>query len=229
MFFRKHKEKQAYQNLSPTERLNDLFSNRVMSALSASDATYVKSKRALRFSNNLYVFEIAWDQNKFNTKAQTDTRFQMRRSLFSPKYRDWEKEFYDLPKRLTGQALDMSLVQKGHSFILTFENRDALTHEIAELIDGFITDYFSCFEAWDDRAIERLKQSNWIFKQTVPLTMTDFLILQDRHQEARECLANHDQWYQKFIAQGKNGGEGLNDIWGPPYYLRLNKLAESLD
>lgn len=156
MFFRKHKEKEAFQKLLPTERLQDLFSNQIIKKINAPTASYIKSKRAIRFSNELYNFEVAWDQSKFNTR-QSDSRFQMRWALFSPKYRQWEKEFYGLPKRLTGQALDSSLVQKGHGFILSFENRQSLTNDIASIIDDYVENYFSHFINGMTRPLINLK------------------------------------------------------------------------
>lgn len=238
MFF-KNKEKTEFEKTLPTDRLQILFGNKVLEHLKSPNATYVKSKRTIRFKKDLFHFEVTWDQWRTNTR-QNDTRFQIRCSLYSSPYRKWEKTFYKLPTSLITTPIgglpfhrvpgfdDTEFLHQGYS--LTFKNRERVAAIIAKNIDTHISYFFSAFENWDDTAISMLETNkSYTFTERVPLTITDFLVLQDRIDEAWAYLDTNDQWYKNYIEQEKNGGEGLNQIWGPPYYRRKEKLAELLE
>jgi len=237
MFF-KNKDKIEFQRMLPTERLHSLFRDVVFSQIKSPKPKYIKSIRSLRFERELFHFEIAWDQHRRNTRYN-DSGFQVRCSLFSKPYRKWEKKFYDLPKSLVSTPIGGLSFRKidgfdatgfvGQSYHLNFKNRKQLASVIAKNIDSHFSNFFSSFENWDDNAISKLEETQHrFFPQTIPLVITDFLILQNRLDEAWTYLDTHDQWYKKFIKQEENDGEGLNDMWGPPYYHRKNKLESLL-
>jgi len=238
MFF-KNKEKLAFQRTLPTERLHFLFEDMILPQIKSPNATYIKSKRTTRFKKKLFHFEVAWDQWRTNTR-QNDTKFQIRCGLYSSAYRKWEKEYYKLDKSLISTpigglsfhklpAFDASeAIHQGYA--LNFKNRKKVAAVIAKNIDAHVSDFFSAFENWDDKAITMLEETKHpFFPQTTPLVITDFFILRGLISDARDYLDSHDQWYKNFIEQEKNGGEGLNDLWGPPYYLRKARLAELLE
>lgn len=236
MFFKK-KERLAFERLSPTDRLEDLFLNHILPQFAGHDVSYVKSLRCLRFKKELFHFEVYWEQRRYNTR-QSDAKFGMRCSLFSAPYRKWEKKYYKPTDSLANTPIDGRQFHRIDSFdeeeytvssyALNFKTRKKLAAIISKNINSHLTEYFSYFEAWDDKAILKLRNTLHTFPQTVPLVITDFLILQDRLQDAWTYLDTHDQWYKTFIDQEKSGGEGLNHVWGPPYYARKEKLASLL-
>lgn len=236
MFF-KNKDKLAFERLSPTERLETFFSNRILTQFNSPDVSYVKSKRCVRFKKDLFHLEIYWEQQG-NKSRQTDARFQMRCALFSTPYRKWEKTYYQPMQSRVNTPIDGRRFHQLEAFdsselvsqryALNFKSQKKLATVIAKNINLHLTDYFASFEGWDDKAIAMLEDTRHSFRQTVPLVITDFLILQDRPQDAWNYLDTHDQWYKHFIKLEKNGGEGLNHIWGPPYYARKEKLSTLL-
>jgi len=233
----KNRDKFAFQRLSAVDRLEGLFLNRVLPQFETHDVSYVKSKRCLRFKNDLFHLEINWEQGRYNP-LDSDTQFGMQCRLYSTPYRKWEKTYYQLTKSLIGTPIDMRAFHRLDSFdssdcvhgryTLSFKTQKKIAAIVSNNINSHLTDYFAAFENWDDKAISMLENTKHVFRQTVPLVSTDFLILQDRFQEAWDYLDKHDAWYKEFLEREKNGGEGLNSTWGPPYYARKEKLAAIL-
>jgi hypothetical protein len=88
---------QLYSNLKPGERIDKLLVEYLSPFLEPIGFNYLKSKRAFFKKNEFFDFHISWIGRKFN-EGNRIVKFDIFLSCHSPKYRNWETEFYELEK-----------------------------------------------------------------------------------------------------------------------------------
>ena len=86
-----------YADLAPGERIDKLFVEFVFPVLERRGFKYLKSKREFKKKNDFFDFRISWYGRKYN-EGNISVEFDVFITIFSPKYRKWETEFYRLDK-----------------------------------------------------------------------------------------------------------------------------------
>lgn len=88
-------KKQLHENPKPKEQIEKFLLEFVYPFLLKLDFKYEKQNRAFVRINGDFEYRISWVPNKNNTGSKV-VKFDLFRSVYCAKFRNWEKEFYIL-------------------------------------------------------------------------------------------------------------------------------------
>lgn len=200
--FNRHKVKHLYSDMKPGDRIAKLMVEFVFPQLEQKGFKYIKSTREFKKTNEFFDFHIGWYTRKFN-HGNTIVEFDMYINLFSPKYRKWEMEFYNLEKNW-GSSIDGTRVDYIEGWSKEFYNQgwyDLVKYDNAAVMkkvsENVMTAGFNFFEKYStfDTAINELKRYHVKNFETI----VDLYIIQDKYEEALDFFDKHNEWFEERL------------------------------
>ena len=221
-----------YSDLKPAERIDKLLFEYVFPTLESKGFKYLKSKREFKKKNDFFNFHISWYGRKYN-KGNVSVEFDIFINSFSPKYRKWETEFYQLDKNW-GNAIDGTRVDYiegwdkeyynlGWYDLVKYDNKK-LMEKVKENVENAGFRFLEHFISFDS-AIKKLKEYPIRHFEKI----IDFYLIQDKWQEAYDFFENNKEWHKE---QEKMEGNDPNSQYSMnrrvPFELRKEKLENWL-
>lgn len=221
-----------YADLAPGERIDKLFVEFVFPVLEPRGFKYLKSKREFKKKNDFFDFQISWYGRKYN-EGNISVEFDVFITIFSPKYRKWETEFYRLEENwqnaIDGDRADYidgwhkEYFDAGWYDLVKYDN-DKLMEKVKMNVENAGLTFFENYTSLDS-AINKLKE--YPIKNFEKII--DFYLLQDKWQEAFDFFENNKQWHEE---QEKSEGNDPNSDYSLnrklPFELRKEKLKNWL-
>lgn len=189
-----------YNNLKPGARIDTLMAEFLTPVLEPEGFRYLKSKREFKKKGEFFDFHLSWYGRKYN-EGNRSVEFDIFINSFSPKYRKWETEYYQLDKNW-GNAIDGTRVDYidgwdkeyytlGWYDLVKFDNIK-LMEKVVENTKGAGFNFFQNYTSLDS-AIAKLKQYPIANLEKI----VDFYILQDRWKEAYDFFESNKQWHEE--------------------------------
>ena len=188
-----------YDHLKPKDRIDTLMTEYLSPILEPEGYTYLKSKRAFKKKGAFFDFHISWHGSK-NNEGNTSVEFDITVAIYAPKYRKWEKEFYQLDTKM-----DVFIDGSGVNYVKGWSKEyfkvwyDLVEHDNRKLMKAIVEnvkqagfDFFNNYTSFD-LAIEKLKE--YPIKNLEKIV--DFYILQDKWQEAYDFFENNREWHDE--------------------------------
>ncbi|PWJ30596.1 hypothetical protein [Sediminitomix flava] len=223
---------QLYDDLKPGVRIDKLMVEFLSPILEPNGFKYLKSKREFRKKGEFFNFHLSWYGRKFN-EGNRSVEFDIFINSYSPKYRKWEMEFYQLDKNW-GNSIDGTRVDNIDGWDKEFYNLgwyDLVKYNNIKLMEKVVQNTknagFNFFQNYNslDLAIKKLKE--YPIKNLEKIV--DFYILQDKWKEAFDFFENNKQWHED---QEKLEGSDPNSHYSMnrriPFELRKEKLKNWL-
>jgi len=223
-----NKPTHLYSDLKPGERIDKLFLDFVFPVLEPKGYKYLKSKREIKRNNDFFDFHISWYGRKYN-EGNISVEFDIFINSFSPKYRKWETDFYQLEKNW-GNAIDGTRVDyiKGWDkeyynygwYNLVKYDNVKLMDKIKDNIENAAFRFFDNYKSVDS-AIETLKE--YPIKNFEKII--DFYILQDKWKEALDFFEKNKQWHEdQEDLEGKDPNSQYSLNRREPFELRKKAI-----
>ena len=189
-----------YEDLKPGVRIDKLLVEYLSPVLEPKEFKYLKSKREFKKKGDFFDYHLSWNGRKYN-EGNRSVKFDIFINSYSPKYRKWEKEFYELEKNW-GNAIDGTRVDYidgwskeyydlGWYDLVKYDNIK-LMERVVENTKGAGFNFFQHYTSIET-AIEKLKEypiAN--FEKIV-----DFYIIQDKWKEAYDFFESNKQWHEE--------------------------------
>lgn len=221
-----------YDNLKPGIRIDTLMAEFLTPILEPEGFKYLKSKREFKKEGEFFDFHLSWNGRKYN-EGNRSVEFDIFINSFSPKYRKWETEYYQLDKNW-GNTIDGTRVDYidgwdkefytlGWYDLVKYDNIK-LMEKIVENTKGAGFKFFQNYTSLDS-AIEKLKESPIKNLEKI----VDFYILQNKWKEAYDFFENNKQWYEEEEKlEGHDPKSQLSMNRRQPFELRKEKLKDWL-
>ncbi len=217
-----------YPEMNPGERITRLLHEFLNPVLEPKGFVFIKSQRSFKKKNDFFEYHISWFTSKFN-RGNLIVKFRLWLSVYSPRYRKWEKDFYNLETK-SESSIDGHEVEYiknwnqdySHlgSYDLVKHDNEAVMNKIIENLELVGLPYFENFDSLDS-AIEELKKypiAN--FEKIV-----DFFITQNKYEEAIDFFENNNGWHEEQKrTEGQYPESPFSLNRSKPYESRREKL-----
>lgn len=217
-----------YDNLKPGTRIDTLLVEYLSPILVPMGFEYLKSKRRFRKKGEFFDFHLSWSGRKYNSGNKT-VKFRIFIGTFSPKYRKWETEYYQLEKNWENsidgtyvehiQGWDKEYSDLGWYDLVKYDN-DKLMQKVVENTKNAGFNFFHHYTSLDS-AIEKLKE--YPIKKLE--LIVDLYILQGKWKEAYDFFENNKQWHEEEDRREGGDPESQYSVNRRiPFELRKEKL-----
>jgi hypothetical protein len=214
--------------MKPGDRIAKLMVEFVFPKLEQQGFKYIKSVREFKKTNEFFDFHVSWSTRKFNY-GNSIVEFDVAITTSSPKYRKWEKEFYNLEK-IRGNGIDGSRVdyiegwdkkfyKHGWYDLVKYDNA-ALMNKVSENVMTAGLAFFEKYSTIDSAINELKKYPVGNFEKIV-----DLYVIQENYEEAIDFFDNHNKWFEERLKsdQFEYHSQFVNDR-KEPYLKRKEKL-----
>lgn len=218
-----------YDELKPAARIDKLLVEYLSPILTPEGFKYLKSKREFKKKGEYFDFHLSWYGRKYN-EGKRVVKFDIFINSFSPKYRKWETDYYQLDKNW-GNAIDGTRVDYIEGWDKSYYDLgwyDLVKYDNIQLLEKVVENTkaagFSFFQNYTsfDSAIEKLKRYPIANLEKI----VDFYILQDKWNEAYEFFDNNKQWHED---QEKSEGADPNSQYSLNRRVPFEKRKEKLN
>lgn len=219
-----------YSDLKPGNRIDKLFVDFILPSVEKHGFKYLKSKRQFKRKPDFFEHHISWRGRKYN-EGNKSVQFDIFINTFSPQYRKWETEFYDLEKNW-GNSIDGTRVdyingwdkefyENGWYDLVKFDN-DKVMKRILENIESAGFNFFNHYVDFDS-AIEELKKHHVKNFEII----VDFYLIQNKYMEAIDFFEKNNSWHEDRLRSDKyEFHTQFLDNRKEPYLKRKEKLSE---
>lgn len=205
--FNRQKVNHLYSDMKPGDRIAKLMVEFVFPKLEQQGFKYIKSAREFKKTNEFFDYHVSWYTRKFN-HGNTIVEFDIHINSFSPKYRKWEKEFYNLEENC-GNSIDGTRVDYIEGWGKEYYNQgwyDLVKYDNATVMkkvsENVMTSGFTFFEKYStfDSAINELKKHHVKnFEKII-----DLYIIQNKYEEAIIFFDQHNEWFEERLKNAKS-------------------------
>ncbi|RMA56303.1 hypothetical protein [Ulvibacter antarcticus] len=224
----KKKPIHLYDDLKPGARIDKLLVDFLAAILEPEGFKYLKSKREFKKRGEFFDFHLGWRGRKYNEGKRT-VKFDISINSFSPKYRKWETQYYQLNENW-GNAVDGTRVDYIDGWDKEYYDLgwyDLVKYDNIKLMEKVVENTkvagFTFFQNYTslDSAITKLKKYPIANLEKI----VDFYILQDKWKEAFEFFEENKGWHEeeeKLEGSDPNSQYSMNRRM--PFEKRKDKL-----
>lgn len=217
-----------YDDLKPGARIDKLLVEFLSPILEPEGFKYLKSKQEFKKKGEFFNFHLSWHGRKYN-EGNRSVEFDIFINSSSPKYRKWEKEFYQLDKNW-GNAIDGTRVNYidgwdkeyydlGWYDLVKYDNVK-LMEKIVENTESAGFNFFQNYTSLD-LAIKKLMDHPIANLEII----VDFYILNDKWKEAYDFFESNKHWHEEQDRlEGSNPNSQYSMNRKIPFELRKEKL-----
>jgi hypothetical protein len=191
--------------MKPGDRIAKVMSEHVFPDIEGHGFKYLKSTKEFKKRGDFFDYHISWQANH-NNHGNIIAAFDLWIGVTSPKYRRWEKGYYDLEKNHKNSIHGNTVyymeewkknLYQSRWYDLAKNDNEGIVDEIQENILSAAFKYFDRFSSLE-AAILVLKESPraHFFK------IIDFYILQGKWEEAYEFFYLHKPWFDNEKEEG---------------------------
>ncbi len=220
LFNQKPQVNHLYPDMKPGDRISKLFQEFLGESLAEQGFSFSKSQNQFKKKVDFFEYYISYSKGKFNN-GNNIVNFDICLSVFSDKYRKWEKDTYRLQNNNTNSIYG-NRVEYIDNWVKTFydhmwydlvkyDNEKVMT-SILENLNNAGKKFFDNFKN-RDTAINFLKEYPIRHLETI----TDFYLMDNKMDDAVDFFNENKSWHEEQIKI--KDGEFLDNRL-KPYKLR---------